>query len=134
MKRVVAEEGKTASCHSNIPPLLSLSTNPDIPSSYRSPTQPVTTIKPSISKLAILLPQSQVHNSKALTTITHASTVTHKHCYSQSQVNIQRYFLTLLSLTSARSLKARSYVSFTLCVEIHVAYTNNLPSPPVSKY
>lgn len=72
---------------SSITLLHSLSTNPDIP------TQPVTTIKPSISKLAVLLPQSQIHKSKALPSPKPALLPT------ISNKLIQSYFLTLFSLT-----------------------------------
>jgi len=96
-----------------------------------SPTQPITKMKPSISKPGILFPQPQVYNSKALTTITQTAlspTIPNK--------PIKSYFQILFSLTSAKSLEARNYSPLTFHAHLHVAFQSlpiTSPAPQILK-
>lgn len=95
-------------------------------------TQPITTTKPSISKLVNLFPQSQIHNSKALMTIMQTAL-----SHTTPNKLIQSSFQFLLSLTSAKSLEARIYIPITLLVHLHVAFQHfpiKSPAPQILMY
>lgn len=109
------------------PPSVPTQTSPALTEAPHSRSRPLN----RVFKLAILLPQSQVHSSKTLTTITQGSTVTHNPKSTNSELFSDSFPSHLCKIPQSQEL----CIIYTLCLgscgfSVHTPITSLAPQSP----